>query len=128
MSENKVYILKRDLPEQKAGTRYTLSPNGTHYYAPMDASGVVYTKKVVESSPDWWESEEEMEVSKAKALLESEGYVLIPAEEISTLYKHHYTEDDLRTVFQAGRRLVHTLGGMNFEIYSFDNYLKSINK
>lgn len=60
MNTDKVYILQKDLPDAKAGTRYTL--NGDRYYPPESELPVIeqnaYFTWQVENNQEWFKQEE----------------------------------------------------------------------
>lgn len=75
MNKSKTYILKKDLPDAKAGSEYVLSENG-FLYGKL-SGGSSYHNEVVENSPEWFEEK--------KPLLKQ------------------YTIDDMRLCFNESR-------------------------
>lgn len=137
-----VYILQRDLPDAKAGTRYTHN-QFTGFFevlgVPIDqVHPRPYYDKIVYEMPEWWLPEEDHEVAKAKELLCAKGYAVFSkdqdslSEKIKELYGVaglKYTEEDIENAFMAARETYNVEGLYVAKKYnSSRDYINSLNK
>jgi len=63
----KTYILLRDLPGVKAGTKFEPGETGRHYYfkkIESEEDEIVFKTNIIESNPDWFEEVQEKEFTK----------------------------------------------------------------
>lgn len=71
-----VYILQKDLPHTKAGTKFIKGQTG--YYESGNNFGLsgIYHPRHVENNKEWFLKEEDYEIGKAVTLLTKSGYLV----------------------------------------------------
>lgn len=71
-----IYVLQKDLPHAKAGTRFRKGSIG--YYESGNDFGLsgIFHSKHVENNKEWFVKEKDYEISKAIGLLTESGYLI----------------------------------------------------